>query len=424
MINEIYLRHYNHLMKSHLYKELLDNKLIIPHCQIWDNTIVPDKVKFISYPYEWCFSQLKDVALATLEIQERAMEHNMILKDASAYNIQFYNGKPTLIDTLSFEIYESGKPWVAYRQFCQHFLAPLMLMAYKDIRLGKLSQVFLDGIPVDLAYELLPFRAKHNQHIYFQTIGQGYVANNSIDTGKCSVSRNSLVKLIKNLRKTVESLNWSPKSSEGWDRYYEPDYISYTPIALKSKHKIIESWIEEIPYRINMVWDLGSNDGTFSRIASSRYIHTISFDYDYAVIENSYQEWCKEKRDKYLLPLVLDLTNPSPAIGWSNKERQSLIDRSPVDLVMALALVHHLAIANNVPLEMIAELFSKLGKILIVEFVPKSSPQVQRLLSTRQDIFDKYSKKHFELAFNNYFTIKKVQPITESDRILYLMEKR
>lgn len=164
-VNRLYQQNYDHLIQSRLYDKLVENDLLIPHREVQHpaekrddeyKIIQPEIVPFISYPYEWCFSQLKDAALALIKIQKQALDCNMVLKDASAYNIQFCKGKPLLIDTLSFEIYKENQPWVAYRQFCQHFLAPLSLMASRDIRLGQLIRIYIDGIPLDLVSGLLP----------------------------------------------------------------------------------------------------------------------------------------------------------------------------------------------------------------------------------------------------------------------------
>ena len=167
-VNLAYRNHYDRLMGSGLFQELGKKDLLISHTETdmarkfshdAYKIIRPEVVPFISYPYEWCFDQLKDAALATLQIQKCALDFGMTLKDASAYNIQFFHGKPKLIDTLSFEIYKEGSPWIAYRQFCQHFLAPLALMSYRDVRLSQLMRIYIDGIPLDLASSLLPFRA-------------------------------------------------------------------------------------------------------------------------------------------------------------------------------------------------------------------------------------------------------------------------
>jgi ribosomal protein L11 methylase PrmA len=170
-----------------------------------------------------------------------------------------------------------------------------------------------------------------------------------------------------------------------------------------------------------MVWDLGANVGRFSRLASDRNIDTVAFDIDPAAVEKNYLD--SRNGETHLLPLLLDLTNPSPGLGWGHEERMSLLERGPVDLVMALALIHHLAISNNVPLEQLARFFSRVGQWLIMEFVPKSDSQVQRLLATREDIFSNYSQSGFEQAFERYFTIRRSVQVEGSERTLYLMHK-
>ncbi len=165
-INRSYREHYDMFMSSGLYDGLQKQQAIVRHQEVENSTdtqayktIAPQQISFISYPYEWCFGQLKDAALLTLEIQKTAMEHGMTLKDASAYNIQFDQGKPILIDTLSFEKYQEGSPWQAYRQFCQHFLAPLALMHYSNMHAGRLSAIWLDGIPLEIASSFFRFRS-------------------------------------------------------------------------------------------------------------------------------------------------------------------------------------------------------------------------------------------------------------------------
>jgi ribosomal protein L11 methylase PrmA len=170
------------------------------------------------------------------------------------------------------------------------------------------------------------------------------------------------------------------------------------------------------------VWDLGANTGLFSRIASGRGIHTVAFDMDPLAVEKNYLT-CRERGDENLLPLINDLRNPSPAIGWEGQERMSILERGPADVALALALVHHLAIGNNVPLDRISRLFHRLSRRLIIEFIPKSDTQVQRLLATRKDIFPDYQQRAFELAFEAHFRLAKRRPIEGSERTLYLFER-
>ena len=420
-------------MASGLYKALADKHLLITHQEV---SITPPEretaykilkpaiVPFISYPYEWSFSELKDAALATLEIQMLALEKGMTLKDASVYNIQFLDGKPILIDTLSFETYEEGAPWVAYRQFCQHFLAPLSLMALVDIRLQQLMRVYIDGIPLDLASSLLPGKSHFNMglelHIHRHAASQKKYAGKGkeVSLKEAKITKMSFLGLIDNLQSTVKGLSWSPAGTE-WADYYE--ITNYSEDAFDQKKKIISNFITEASPK--MVWDLGSNNGEFSRLASGKGISTISSDIDPSAVELNYLA-ARKNGEKSILPLVIDLTNPSPGIGWENQERDSFLDRGPVDLVMALALIHHMAISNNLPFDRLAEFFSGIGNWLIIEFVPKEDSQVQRLLSSRKDIFPGYNEVEFEKVFLGRFEMIRKEPIEGTKRILYLFRKR
>lgn len=386
--------------------------------------IQPELIPFISYPYEWSFSQLKEAALATLSIQKRALKVGMSLKDASAYNIQFHLGKAMLIDSLSFEFYKEGQPWVAYKQFCQHFLAPLALMAKRDIRLSQLLRVYIDGIPLDLASDLLPSSTKLNaglmMHIHLHAKAQIKYADENVEEQKQKkeISKQALLSLIDSLRNTVKKLEWNPAGTE-WGNYYE--ITNYTDAAFLHKKELISEWLKE--RKPTQVWDLGANNGIFSRLASDQGVFTVSFDIDPAAVEQNYQQ-VKGAKEKSLLPLVLDITNPSPALGWHNRERESFIERAPADMIFALALIHHLAISNNVPLTQLVDFFHAIGKWLIIEFVPKSDSQVKKLLQSREDIFDEYTLEDFERVFESRFTIHNKVKINEAERHLYLMERR
>ena len=430
-INRAYSNDYARLMDSGLYDRLVKASLLIPHVVVDQfpaeseaafKVIQPERVPFISYPYEWSFSQLKDAALATLSIQKRAMKLDMSLKDASAYNIQFVRGRATLIDTLSFEIYKEGEPWVAYKQFCQHFLAPLALMAYRDVRLSQLLRVYIDGVPLDLASGLLPAKTKFNfgllTHIHIHASAQKRYSDKVVATRKGGMNRQALTGLIESLEGTIRKLTWKPAGTE-WGDYYEN--TNYTDSAFEHKKQLVKEWsVEKKP---TLVWDLGGNTGVFSREAVSLGAFTISFDIDPAAVEQNYRT-VKTKKEQNILPLVLDLTNPSPALGWDNNERDSFGARGPVDMALALAVIHHLAISNNVPLPQLADFFAACCKWLVIEFVPKSDSQVQKLLTSREDIFPSFTREGFEAAFSTRFTIRKSEPVRDSERTLYLMERK
>ena len=452
-VSRRYQQHYDHLIRSGLYNKLVEDGLLIPHREIDPGTIEhfpesiednykiikPERVPFISYPYEWCFSQLQDAALTTIKIQKQALDHGMVLKDASGYNVQFHKGVPLLIDTLSFESYKANQPWVAYRQFCQHFLAPLSLMASRDVRLGQLMRIYIDGLPLDLASGLLPistwFKPALLSHIHLHAKAQkrygGYGIGrrdpNSPEFGivspnpgmsKGKVTKHALTALMHHLESAITEMQWQPAGTE-WSNYYED--TNYSTEAMNHKQRLVEEYLSESNPRT--VWDLGANTGVFSRIATGKDIDTIAFDVDPAAVEKNYRQM-RENKETKILPLCLDLTNPSPAIGWANEERHSLIERGPADMVLALALIHHLAISNNVPFGHIATFLSRLCRFLIIEFVPKNDSQVQRLLRTREDIFPNYNQEHFEQAFNHHFLILESQCVPDTLRTVYLMRRK
>jgi ribosomal protein L11 methylase PrmA len=430
-INKSYQNEFDKMIDSGLYQKLVEKELLIPHEEVnvessqpekCYKTIKPKLIDFISYPYEWSFNQLKDAALTTLEIQKIAMDYGLTLKDTSAYNVQFLNGKPIFIDTLSFEIYQEGQFWKPYRQFCQHFLSPLALMNHKDIRLSQLLKIYIDGIPLDLTSKLLPAKTKTMfsllTHIHAHSKKQKDYEGKQVDVKKRKLSKNSFVGVIESLHSAIKKQNISLEKTE-WGNYYSD--TNYSEVAMNDKKTIILNLIEKI--KPKNVWDIGGNVGIFSRISSDKEIFTVCFDIDPVAIEKNYLE-CKEKNEKYLLPLLLDLTNPSPDIGWQNMERDSFLTRGPADLVFALALIHHLAISNNVPFELISEFFSRNCRNLIIEFVPKTDTQVKRLLSSREDIFSEYDYEHFEKEFEKLFIIIEKKEIKDSERIIYYMQNK
>ncbi len=422
-ITSLGLASWKQLKNSGLLEALQSENLLIKHSNIAEDCIAPEKIPFISYPQEWSFSQLKDAALLTLKIVEKSISYGYILKDASAYNVQFLNGRPIFIDTLSFETYKEGSPWIAYKQFCQHFLAPLALMSKTDIGLLKLSATYIDGVPLPLVSKLLPFSTKFSLqlylHIHLHAKSQekfADVTDIESKTKKRSLSKTALLGLLDGLKSCINSLRWRPQGTE-WGDYYNG--TNYTNESMSEKGRLVGEYVALTNPK--SIWDLGANTGVFSHIALEKSnAEIVSFDIDPAAVEKHYL-YLKSLDKKSILPLVLDLTNPTPSYGWAGKERTSVEARGPADLIMALALIHHIAISNNVPLEKIAEYFSKLGKQLIIEFVPKSDSQVIKLLSTREDIFPHYTKQGFETAFSKFFTFVKSIDIKGSERTLYLM---
>lgn len=425
-------------MASGLYKELSGRGLLVRHSEVSDLTgfgrdgrrhkiIRPERVPFVSYPYEWSFSQLKEAALLTLELQNVALSRGMVLKDASAYNVQFIGRKPVFIDTLSFKKYESGTPWEAYKQFCEHFIVPLALASYGAPEILKTLRVFLDGIPLSTGVRLLPAKARLKRglaaHVFLHAASQKKYDNNAAH-GPAKVRRVSplaMSGLMASLERTIKGLNLPKKRTE-WGDYYND--TNYTSESFDTKRQLVAQLLAKTKPSGKEVWDLGANDGTFSELAAELGAYTLSFDIDPIAVDKNFNRERDDKLNSLILPLSQDLSNPSPALGWAHGERMSLVSRGPAHTVLALALIHHLAIGNNSPLSSIAEFMATLSRNVIIEFVPREDSKVQLLLRRRNNSFSDYTVENFEAAFASYFKLIKRQPIKGSKRTLYLYEKK
>lgn len=437
-VNESFGAQYRLLMDSGLYAELTGSGLLLDHEEVplrlegapcAHAVLRPRLVPFISYPYEWCHGQLKAAALLTLEVQKRAIARGLVLRDASAYNVQFVGGRPLLIDTLSFGQLIDGEPWQAYRQFCQHFLAPLALMSYVDASLVSLLRIHIDGIPLALAARLLPFSTRFRAGLLAHLHAHArYVARRSdlppdaarVASRRPTMGRAALLGLIDSLEGTVKRLTYDPRKTV-WADYYA--HTNYSPRAEQHKQELVAGMIQTARTRrpVATIWDLGANTGVYSRVAAASGARVIGFDVDPGAVEQHYRD-CVARGETNVLPLVQDLTNPSPGIGWNCQERRSFVERGPADLCLALALVHHLAIGNNVPLDEMARFLRSISRMLILEFVPKADSQVQRMLSVRADIFPNYDQESLESAFQREFRVLERTRIDDSLRTLYLLE--
>jgi ribosomal protein L11 methylase PrmA len=432
-VHKSYFSIYKLAQEQGLYNTLFDKGLFIRHKES-DNSFADlsledypvvleaDKVPFVSYPYEWTFSQLKDAALLTLKIQNFLLEQKFTLKDASAYNVQFINDKPVFIDTLSLEEYEEGKPWKAYKQFCEHFLVPLLLMKHSDIRLQSLLKGFINGIPLEMAVNILPSRMRFSPstytHIYLQ---QNFFSKYSTSDQKVKVSKVSIQsqkKILANLFDLINSLRLNRIKTQWADYYAETNYQDE---SFSHKKEIINEAAANL--QPQSVWDIGANTGVFSRIFSERKILTISFDIDPLAAEQNYLE-VKQKGETDILPLLLDITNPSPGIGWANKERTDISERGSPDMIMALALIHHLFITYNCSFGMISRYFASLSGHLVIEFVPAADSQVQKLIRNREDNYDQYTLEEFEKFFLNDWDIISKNAVRGSVRIIYTLKRK
>jgi hypothetical protein len=427
---------YEAARSSGVYSKLIASGLLISHEEINATVLAPNAaiyclqhppIPFVSYPWEWAFSMLKDAALLHLDVMEEILPEGFWLRDASAFNVQYDGQRLRLIDTLSIGQRVPNSPWVAYGQFCAHFLAPLALAAYCDIRMLGLWRNYIDGYPLDLAVKMLPVWRLWSPGIFMHMFMHARLqsaADKKEDLGTVkpertlTVSDRGLMGIIRSLRRTIHGIKWR-RFSRIWEDY---DHIrTYQPEDIELKSEYVSTVMHRL--RPGIVWDLGANTGEFSLIAASAGAFVASIDSDPACTEHLYQRLSGADGRKRVLPLTMDLANPSPGLGWDSRERLSLRERGPADLILALALVHHLVLSNCVPLSRIADWLSDLARYALIEFVPPSDPMVQKLLRNHRGEHLPYGAEEFQSAFGMCFDFEDKR-ILKNGRTLYLWKSK
>lgn len=432
-IQPSYAEHWQAVEESGFAKAAISSGLLLDFTEApalpgaW-KTLQSPRLPFISYPYEWSFSQLKDAARHTLDLMSLALKHGLILKDASAYNIQFLGARPTFIDHLSFEIWQKQAPWVAYLQFCKHFLAPLALMAKRSPECGVMLTNWIDGLPLPLAASLLPLKTKFSPllqihlHAHARMQQKHSDARQSADKVKeLRVAETTVPRLCESLAMCIDGLAL-PRQKTEWGDYYED--TNYTEAGSRKKAELVEAAASRQPGRLAL--DIGANTGVFTRVLAKYYPAVIAADMDHLAVEKMYLN-LKQEGNTSILPLVINLSNPSPALGWMCQERQSFIQRCQADFVSALALIHHLVLTAGIPLAKTAEFFASLLRsqgTLVLEFVPFEDTQVQRMLAARETVFTEYSLAACLEAYAPYFELTAQDDIPESRRTMLYFRAR
>jgi hypothetical protein len=387
----------------------------------WAAVVRHEPVPFISYPYEWSFSMLQDAALLQLDLLLAALDEQMTVKDASAFNIQWKGVRPVFVDVASFQRLRPGEPWIAYRQFCRLFLYPLLLQAYRNVPFHPWLRGSLEGIDAQACRKLLSgrdyLRPGVLTHVYLQASAQAACADSQRDVRTELRAAGFNHRLIKTnatrLRALIAGLRWKQ------DRSVWSDYESSRPYEAADaaqKRDFVRAVATAREW--NLVWDLGCNLGTFSRIAAERAKYVVALDADHLAVDRLYQA-LKDAGTRTILPLVGNLADPSPDLGWRNQERRRLTRRARPDLVLCLALIHHLVIDANIPLTELLEWLGDLRADTVIEFVTRDDPMVRALLRHKEDQYIDYDEALFERELAARFTIVRRQPLSSGTRILY-----
>jgi hypothetical protein len=381
-------------------------------------------IPFVSYPYEWTPGMLRDAALLTLDLTLASIDEDLILKDATPYNVQFRGSRPTFVDVGSWEKLSPGDPWSGYRQFCMQFLYPLMLTAYKGLPFQPWLRGSLDGITPAQARAVMSFRDRFRKgvmtHVFIHArLDQAYAKRGrtggdmkkelkSAGFGKELIRAN-----LRKVRKTVDAAEWSPPASV-WTAYRNDN--TYEDADNQAKGAFIRDVAGRRGW--NLAWDLGANDGHYSRMIAEHARYVLALDLDPSTVELLYRD-LKAEGNEQILPLVMNLTDPSPGLGWRGLERKPFADRGKPELILALALLHHVSITGNVPVRQFVDWLASLGAEVVIEFMTRDDPMVKRLLAAKRVEHEDYDQPFFEQAVREAFEIERQEQLPSGTRLLY-----
>jgi len=406
---------------------------LIPTRQVVDRTGLPDlapawaavlehaRLPVVSYPYEWSFGMLKDAALLQIDLTLAALDEEMTLKDATPFNIQWIGSRPTFIDLGSFTAYEPGEPWAGYRQFCETYLYHLFLQAYRNVPFQPWLRGRLDGITAEECRAWLSardyLRSGVLTHVHLQARAQARYEDADRDVRAelraagfgAALIRNNLI----GLRRTVAHLRWASGGST-WSGYERSQ--PYTRADLERKTGFVRRVLST--RRWSRVWDIGCNTGVYSRLAAEHAEYVLALDSDHLVIDRLYAALRAESRAT-ILPLVADVADPSPGLGWRGMERRPLTDRDAPDLILCLALMHHVVIGRNVPLADFVEWLAGFDADIVIEVVDRGDPMVEGLLRHRRDQAIEYSGAAAAALLARHFDVVTRDPEQNGTRTLY-----
>ena len=394
----------------------------------WAGVVEHTAIGFVSYPYEWTFAMLKDAALLQLKLLETSLENGWTLKDATPYNIQWLGARPVFIDIGSFEPWVEGDPWVGYRQFCSMFLTPLMLRAHLGIDHLPLLRSCLDGIAPTEAIKYFPglkrLRKGVLSHVYFPARVEASIASRERDAAPAQQrkaprqSKAMVVGLVQSLARLVTKLNCNIDHTD-WSQYDRTH--SYQSDDFEAKKAFVAK--HAASGQRHYAWDIGCNTGTFSRIVGEHCEQVVSLDGDHDAVEQLYQAE-KQNPQSNILPLVMNLANLSPGQGWDGGERMAFDRRRQPDLVLCLALIHHVRLSANIPNRLFLQWLRSLESDVIIEFVTREDEMVIKLLTNKKEQYADYNLEQFVAEASELFTIEDRQPLKGGKREIFYLRPR
>lgn len=442
-VNAIAMKNFSYVLESGVIAEMISNRLLIStelvntqdgnyHLFSGARGEIPQillkhpKVPFVSYAYEWTFSQLKDAALAHLDLQIACLQFGVTLSDASTFNMQFVEGEIQHIDVLSLRAYKDGEPWVGYNQFCRLFIAPLLVEAWAGIPFHSLLKGRLEGLDLNEVSRILPKGKLWTSlngllHIALQSnlIAKANSSSKSMaSSSQATLPKHRYLALLKELRNWIASLQTGRKIRTYWNSYAIEN--TYSNEMRRDKHEFVRQWFSEISKGI--IWDIGGNTGEYSKTAlQAGASMAVVFDTDLDSLEKAYAD---SKKKINMLPIRMDLADPSPRQGWNQQERAGLNERNKPDGLIALAIIHHLAIGRNIPLEELVDWLVNAAPYGVIEFVPKSDPMVLQMMLDREDVFCDYTEENFMQYVTKRAEITRQHRFSGNDRLILSYKRK
>jgi hypothetical protein len=395
----------------------------------YDAVLRHELIPFVSYPYEWTPGMLRDAALLTLDINLESLDEDLVLKDGTPYNVQFKGSRPVFLDIGSWEHLEPGEPWAAYRQFCMQFLYPLMLQAYKGAPFQPWLRGSIDGITPSQMRALMSFRDRYRKGVFTNVFLHARLDRSYSQRGRtggdvkkelksAGFGKELLRANMRKMRKAVEAADWSPPASV-WTAYRSENTYDDADNAAKA------AFISDVAGARSwgFAWDLGANDGHYSRMLAEHVKYVLALDLDPSTVELLYRDLKAEGNDQ-ILPLVMNLTDPSPGLGWRGVERKPFAERGKPDLILALALLHHVSITGNVPVRQFVDWLASLRSHVVIEFMTREDSMVKKLLAAKRVEHDDYDRGFFEQCVREAFEIERSEELPSGTRILYSLRRK
>ncbi|MEO8025141.1 MAG: class I SAM-dependent methyltransferase [Bryobacteraceae bacterium] len=395
-----------------------------------EQVIEHERIPFVSYPYEWPVEMIEAAASLTLSCAVEALDDGYCLKDATPYNILFRGPNAVFVDALSFEPRVPGDPtWLPYAQFVRSFVLPLLVHQHFGLPPGATLLANRDGLEPEAVYRWCSWFQRLRPPFLGTVTLPNWLSKKDVEPAGYEAKRMDperaefvLRALLQGLKRTLKRAAPKPSGDSRWS-----NYLSTTALYDEDQFRFKEAFVRDAMSEFQPRWvlDVGCNEGHFSAIAAKAHASVVAIDSDPAVVGRTWKMASDSKLD--ILPLVVDLSRPTPATGWRNREGASFLDRAHgrFDLVMGLAVLHHMLVTERVPLpDALSQLADLSSKYVLLEFVSPDDPMFQRIVRGRSALYRHLTVERFEEEARRRFDVVRSARIDGLHRWLYLLRKK